>query len=43
MPIDALAANATFSVLHAITGELLDASVLGIPFYILEWNKLNSQ
>lgn len=32
-----LALNATFSVLHAVSGELLDTSKLGIPADPSEW------
>jgi len=35
-----LAANATFSVLHAQTGELLDTSELGISTYLSDWKNL---
>lgn len=32
-----LALNATFSVVHAVSGELLDTSQLGIPADPSEW------
>jgi hypothetical protein len=35
---DDLALNATFSVLHARTGSLLDTSTLGIPESPSEWS-----
>ncbi|TWU44477.1 hypothetical protein [Rubripirellula reticaptiva] len=35
-----LATNATFSVLHSTTGELLDTSRLGIPEDPSEWERI---
>ena len=37
---DDLANNATFSVLHPETADLLDTSELGIPENPKEWNRL---
>ena len=34
-----LALNATFSVLHPISHELLDTSELGIPVDVADWEK----
>ena len=37
---DDLAGNATFSVLHPTTSDLLDTSALGIPQDPNEWSRL---
>jgi len=37
-----LAMNATFSINHSITGELLYTSTLGIPEHTSEWERIRS-
>lgn len=37
-----LALNATFSINHSSTGEILDTSELGIPEHTSEWERIRS-